>query len=867
MIQQKPKLQKRWQASNTCVMCGMPFVSVGRIGPVSQTMQEFQSLFKERYPRSPGLFDVPQDCHMYHRKDWDIWTDGDDFKYRHADPRTNPNLIPANQTPQQFWFQNRFLHIDSILEQLKSRMVNDLNYMYSYPFNAVSRERMNLDDDVRSRKLHELYQITVAGCKRCNDLMTMQKPTSRILIACQILNKDYLKRTRMVRSARLILERQVVEDGEDEHDDLLLYADGDDDGNGSQANAAQPAAPAPRAGPNLAGMSPADLDRLANENLKTAEWAPKQAFKQLITNSVERAFQKFQFFSRQELTLIMQAFVYVMAANLTCERIEVDDIKAHDKFRVDGMQKLYTSFFFYVLNVVRHPGMFLDIPLETWHVAYMESRTLNLAVSFNRSVFGDTRFVPNYTKDGYLDYRDFAVYVMARTRQGLLRALYKPSRAINHFPASDNRELMRSFNLPSVWQIAWMALGADVMEKRVTNEDEMSPEHRRYFPVPSYANFQYAELFNITELNIDHWVLRLGRRMIFRRMLAAAQFSMDRIFCDRLHFVLKLVTPAGDDMDRLSVHLRNYIKYVTEMTIEIHKKCSMLVSHGESSNDYEELQRYGIDNTWNPPIDVLNELADDYYMQSEIVRRFLPDYKERINFNDQDDDFEYRQYDPNGQPPPPPHGGGGPGGPPHGGGGGGAPPPPPPPPPPGGGFPPNGGFPGGPPPPQPPPNGGFPGGQPPPQPPPNGGFPGGQPPPQPPPNGAQPGPGGYPGGYHPAPRAGPIPSNPSHGLYNSPPPPPGQAPPPLDPSGDGVGGMDMDLDSQDTTDQGGSSSSQAMEDLREMQEFYRTFGHLTDEEKIRKLLERQDARNNRPINAKPLRRSDRTRFPNSRYSN
>ena len=637
MNAQNKQLRKRWRASNTCVMCGLPFASVGRIGMHSDIMQKFQDIFKDRYPSSPGLFDIPNDCHLFHRKDWDVFPRGVDYASRPI------VLSTEEQARAQRLLNQRCLKMDSILRQLRDKRVADDAYRTAH-INAEDRKFVHPSERVVTERLHTLQTITFAGCQRCNDLMTMQQPTSRMSIACGILKPSFHTTRTMVRDARRLLREKNImletdsdlegeddshlyDGNRDENDGNEEQPEGDEEEGGGddeppppppQEGGGAPPPPPPPPAPAAAAAADAEEQRaldalrnLATQKIKNAKFSEKLAFQELIRRSVNRAVILFQTFTRQELYTLFHAFAYVLAANLTCERVEVDDIKVHDKFRIDGLQKIYTSFFFYVVNTVRFPVMFMQIPFEVWHVSFFEARTLNTCVSFKTSVYSNERFVPEYNKNEELSWSSLNDELMPKTRIGLLRMMRTPRQArldILTTTIVQNRRLWR-WQLPSIWQIAWMALGNHAIKKRVSMADAMMWEHRRYFPTPSYTRFVFENLFTISELNIDKWVEEFGRRMMYRRMLMTTQFSMDVVCLDFLQRTLVLVQPLGSDAEKYSVRKRNYVKFVGDMFIEMHKKASLALL---DAGDYYTLQLSD-----NPDKQPIEELRKDFKNESK----------------------------------------------------------------------------------------------------------------------------------------------------------------------------------------------------------------------------------------------------------
>lgn len=578
MNPQDENFELRWKTCNLCLMCGLPFASLGKAGNIAEAMLKFQTVFKEHYPKAPGLYDVPQKCHILHKKDGKVLTKIVE----------DPDSIPC---PDR---EINTLEIDRILQTLKDKMKGDLQYVKD-----IKSRKRDVITMLQKEKLgiyKRLYNITVAGCHRCNTLMTMQKPTSQILETCKILKPDALGQKKLIYKARRIQKAR------------------------SAVPAAGAPAPAPRPDEGQEdtesdddiGDTGADdwdderINDLAARDTTTPDLNASAAFEVLIYKSVQRLETDSFFddvFTKADATIVMQAFFYMMTANLTCERIATNDIPVHDKFRVDGLQRLYTSFFWYVLLTVRFPKIFPStLSFEAWHTAYAERIALSQCRSFRSLVYGDAAFVDGIAYKQGLD-SDMLTALIERTVTSnlhLLRAI------VNQDKIQIRREHMSvfRFTLPSVWNLGHIALTHYVRQGLIPRGDKGHDSHAKYFSTPQYCTYLIALAQHITGLNIDGWVSELGKRIMLRRFFVAAQFSLKDECRQFWQELLLDQHVAGASASGANRQKQNFVKFIIEFHQEEHYRAS-----DAQLDDYNDVYADG---------DITQKLSQDF--QNEITK-------------------------------------------------------------------------------------------------------------------------------------------------------------------------------------------------------------------------------------------------------
>jgi hypothetical protein len=535
MNPQDPKMRERRECLNTCVMCGLPFASTGYTGEISGWMQKFMDIFKHEYPGALGLFDVPDMSHIIHKEDHKIMSavkrqDGiwleNEARYNAG---THGGLYDEAGAATYDRAEMKHINVNGVLRILKKKMVSDREYNREVKQDdrrlrrrkkQFSEYEMQPTKETVSERMKDIPKSTIPCCKRCNTLMSMRASIYCLLIGTGILKKNWTEENLKLRREEWEAKGRQDEEPKSYKDRL----DGD---------------PSTAAGAALVHII-ANSAKLARTEFHDA---PGQA----------------GYISTDQLVMIIISAVYVVAANIQRERLETyEDFPLFEKFRMDGLQRTYVSWFWYVIVKVRFPTMF-RIPFATWQIDYCENITLNECTSFRYPLWHDRPMIPGDTNLKDMEREDFQRYIVRRTIRGIQRFLCEPkkaqhrSKARNVDDADDSDDAddagesdqdeeesesdgdaagggqkVTMWNYPSIWTAALMAMGNYVITKKINRKGLMKPEHCRYFPTPSYIASRKDESMAITTLDIDRWCTVLNRHMVLRRMLTTSMFSLPR---------------------------------------------------------------------------------------------------------------------------------------------------------------------------------------------------------------------------------------------------------------------------------------------------------------------------------------------------
>ena len=517
MNPQNQYLKGRRDCLNTCVMCALPFTSLGYTGWASRSLQDLQDVFKSEYPRAPGLYDVPQESHLIHKVDKKAM-------------EKHKNQYPAYDE------LSASINVSRIMELLRYRIMRDKEHYKTLRKKEYYKELMDVSDDEISKRVDSIYKETPLCCNRCNTLMTMRASIRRLLIAYGVLDKNWYIKSRRSKQRK---NRGNEDDRESDDEDNEDNEDGEEGEDGD-------------------------------------ETMPGKAFINLLSNSVMREMKhdNDHLIREEQYTVMLIAFFYVLAANLEYERIGSKSGRREDeRFRIHSLQLLYMSFFWYTLLKVRFPCMF-NISFTLWHVHYIGNITLNEANALRYRIWPSNSFLPIDRTISEMNRDEIERTIVRKTANGLYKMLLNPKSPYKSSddPRDEDREC-RIWEYPSVWNVAYMAMSDHWLKGHLPKEDTPKLQHRRYFPTLTHVAYLRSLAGKITTLDIDKWIDVLGERIIFRRILTTAQFSLTGRFTRMIYGIVDYGSPLPS---RNEFELRSrYCMAVSNFHSEQHRDMSM----------------------------------------------------------------------------------------------------------------------------------------------------------------------------------------------------------------------------------------------------------------------------------------------------